>query len=119
MEDYQKVKRMVWLGIEASITDLNQGKVRVELRHRGDTQPFYTSPFLTAPFYARMLKEKPFLAFIEIKKYTITAKVVELQSEAVVIEWSYAGPETFQETEVHHPFLWQAAIQNATGSVTE
>ena len=110
---------MAYDDIKASINEANQGKVRVELRKVGDTQPFYVSSLLVAPFYTRLMKEKPFLAFIEIKQYAVTAKVVELQSDSVVIEWSYDGPDKFSEVFTHHPFLWEMAIEKQTGSVTE
>jgi len=107
------------MALKSAVRDVNQGKVRVELWNSGENEPFYVSSLITAPFYSRMMKEKPFIAFIEIKKYAITAKIVEIQTDAVVIEWSYDGPEKFSEIETHHPFMWEQAMTQATGSVTE
>jgi len=68
---------------------------------------------------ALLMKEKPFTAFLEIKKFDITAKVVEMQSDSVVIEWTYVGETTFSEVETHHPLLWEVALQKMTDVVTD
>lgn len=107
------------IDLKPHISVVNQGKVRVELVDPSTNRVFYVSPFITAPLYKRMMKEKPFMAFLEIKKYTITAKVVEVQSDSIVIEWSYDGLDKFMEVETHHPLLWEVALQKMTDSVTE
>ncbi len=103
--------------LKGAISVVNLGKVRVELRIPSTDEIIYVSPTLTAMFYSRMLKEKPFTAFIEIKKYQIEAKIVELKYESVVIEWTYRGPETFSEVDTYHPLMWEHAIDTLTASV--
>jgi hypothetical protein len=105
--------------VEFKLRGVNQGKVLVEMWDKRINQMFYVSPPIVSPLYKRLLKEQPFMAFILIRPYTITAEIKAIQSDGLVIEWSYVGPETFKEVETHHPLLWQVSIEKLTASVTE